>query len=480
VLEDEWIDVPSFTDAVVYNPLGAAPIYTATVTYVGFGATQQQPQVQFWGGTKLIVDDHVDYTFKDAPQEIKIKSGERNTRTMMKVADGGWKATIGYLIEQRRGDDALHLGMAAMVAEGGARNYAELLGWLTGSASPTAIASVLAAARDAAPDDEAIHLRHQEAMIRAGRRAEVIAEYRAYAQKRADSALALALRARLELPRDAKPVLEEGLRRFPNSPELLSRAGIVAHALGDDEQAATYFAGAIQSPSFASWADEFASALVATSRGKDALEQLRRATAAGSSDQLYLAMTEARLAALLGEAPRRRVDDELGRIWLKGWLGDPTAAADGKKYPVMNRTLEIERVFLTNPTRARELCAGATPLALANLQWSTALLLALESERLGDAATARELLQSIAMLDMRDALARYLFTGVLVPEAERFGRDTLGPLELVRSRVLAELGDPKAAELLESARSRDRLHGVLWNAATHWKAPAERTPLFIR
>ena len=100
----EEIEVPGFTDAVVYNVAGAAAVQGTTITFRTTD-TDIAPAEQrdYFAGQTFIVRDDVDYVFEVVPDEIEIKtSADSVTRYWLGVdltqpyggqpADWGWRA----------------------------------------------------------------------------------------------------------------------------------------------------------------------------------------------------------------------------------------------------------------------------------------------------------------------------------------------------------------------------------------------------
>lgn len=114
VLQELDVDVPRWTDAVVVNVLGAAPIYVESVEYATSGDAPEGT-LRMVSGPTLVVEDRVDDVFKDPPTTVRTK-GSRVTRWHIALAEGGLATTVNQLITDKRKDDALSILRGILMA----------------------------------------------------------------------------------------------------------------------------------------------------------------------------------------------------------------------------------------------------------------------------------------------------------------------------------------------------------------------------
>ncbi|HXU81898.1 MAG TPA: hypothetical protein VN914_10910, partial [Polyangia bacterium] len=227
VLDEDHIKVPGGYDLVVYNVLGAAPLYRQPVTYwaesSGPPPKDDGVEPELHVGKKLVTEKDVDYVFHEQPKTIEMSQGVRSVnRTRFDLAPGGWKLSVGYLLSKKRNpeaaalvervlntrpDDLSTLGMAMLVVQR-----------TQGREAMVGFAERMAKQH---PDAVEIHRLYQNEMIMSGKRDQIVEEYRARFAKQPESALAGYLAGRLEPPDGAIAAFRKLLEKFPDDPIIL-------------------------------------------------------------------------------------------------------------------------------------------------------------------------------------------------------------------------------------------------------------------
>ncbi len=108
VIEEVDLDLPRWTDLVVYNILGAAPLYAEGIIY-GEIQGRTENQVDFLGGRPFATRDNVSYVFRDAPMEINLPQGQAGTvRWVADTSSLDWRTAAIWLAGRlKRPKDAL-------------------------------------------------------------------------------------------------------------------------------------------------------------------------------------------------------------------------------------------------------------------------------------------------------------------------------------------------------------------------------------
>ncbi|HEV8480420.1 MAG TPA: hypothetical protein VGR66_06460 [Candidatus Eisenbacteria bacterium] len=80
VIDHGSVDVPRGFDAVVYNVLGAAPVYLETVTYTADSHDRPEESGELFCGRKSFAFDHVDYAFSDPPGQLSMPKDSKQVQ----------------------------------------------------------------------------------------------------------------------------------------------------------------------------------------------------------------------------------------------------------------------------------------------------------------------------------------------------------------------------------------------------------------
>ena len=489
-IEDGPVDIPSRA-FVAYNPLGAAPLYEATVIYSALD-TGREPAVTILSGPRVIARDRADFVFEDPPQSIQVKGGQSTSRTLITQAKGGHRATMRYLLEHAKGRQAAEIarGIAlAAPADEDARNDAlRVVEQVRGADAAIGLIRELLARR---PDDFELHRELVYALRRAGRLDDARDEYRARHEKDPASADAATLYARFLPQKEARALLDEVVKAHPESTNAILTAGTFAHVSGDWAASDAYFTKAAGDPRYPRYLDDHAATLVALKRAPEALDLAARIATGASDAQYHAAILYARIARLpeSGSAgpPLVHIEKLAQRPGAEGLVafaaslsGEATADRSGAKPHDEDLALaaKIHLAAGSDPAEAWTLCASASEAALARLDGAVALLLAAEFARAGDRVLAERMLSG--RLDLAiptSAVLDFAVDGTEHPDLWRLDPEWRAALALVRARAVESAG--KGADALyDEAERGDLLRGVVTRARKLWKplAPPRREP----
>lgn len=469
VVDETALDVPPMHDVVAYNILGAAPVYAQTIVYSSYTNSNRDNQVTFLGGTTAIVRDKVDYAFTEPPRSISVKGGDRHTREHVDVAPEGWPQTVGYLATQGDMTKASRVLRAVARLEPDHPAVVAYQHLVVMGEGPTVAAQLKRRARDAKPDELDSHYVYQRAMRRLGRSAELVAEYAERHQRAPDSPLAGALYAAVLGADEGRALADQLVARFPQSAEVREVAARIAYVTGDHARVVEVLGMPGEGPRTL---DEHAGSLVALGRAGEAFELLSKAPAAREGEA-SIALTHGELAALTGSTAARRPDDEHGRAWVQSLLGEAVQLQKkGEEPDAFITTVDIQRLALKNPAEALAIAASAPTLALRLVHPAITMLLVGELVRVGNLAEAMRLLTITEASTIADqAVIDYAATGAEHPDLWRLDPEQRAAIDLGRARAAAQSGAP-TAELLESIKRRDPLHGPVTTALRQWPPAA--------
>lgn len=443
VVDEIPIVIPRFVDAIVVNPLGAAPVYVERLFY-GLAGSTTPPSVDFRGGRRVTLVKSVDDPFRDPPRQISAKRNERVTRVHLALADGGAPTTLGYLLDHDEAGRAMSIATALLERDPGERSVlmaVEVGGRLAGVAG---VHAVSARARVTAPSLGVGHSVYALAMGALGRDAELVAELRAARDAQPDDPLRGAAFARVAPREEARAEYAALVAKHPASAEVAISAA--AFALDDDRpaDAIELFQRHAGSPAYAHAVELHARAVARVSGPQAAYDLLARALDAQPDEGASLfAASLARLPEVKGDAhhlmsattPQRRAAllAELG-------APDDAAARDDRRLAVV---LSLIRRLETSTSGA--LTAWDSELDHASralVPSETRLWLALESARLG-APLAVDPLAGMPLMPVPIAdVHAYVAGGPEPPRLFRVHPSLRAVIEASRARALASASRP--------------------------------------
>jgi tetratricopeptide (TPR) repeat protein len=455
VFEEEKLKVPGATDLVVYNVLGAAPLYRQPISYYAAGHEgndKDEPILE--SGKKVIIENHVDYVFSEPPKEIEMPSGSNmQRRWRFDLAPGGWKLSAAYLMSQKKGDDAAKLAEAvASVSpddEATLNVVATVVERAKGSDEMFAFAQRLA---EKFPESIEPQRLYQSLQMMKGGRAELVAKYRERAEKNPGSATAGYLATRLELPAEALPHYQELQKKFPDNLHVQRGLAWVLLQLRKFSEAAVEFERLAKLPHtpLPQELEGQASALIALGKAKEAAEIVAAHAAENPANKtLY-----ARVAHVAGEAEPDRFIDKSGasRSWYEALFGDfaKQPPLDGPE----QGALSVLAAMRQSGRAALAALDKAGPDAASYIDRAYVLVLAAEAVREKDRARAVKILDDLSPPSTAIERAAIL-DGKDSPEITDMQLDVQSVMELARGW---RLGDRK---LVEQARADDLFKGAV-------------------
>lgn len=479
LLEESPFDVPGGYDLVVYNVLGAAPLYSGEVHYGSMYGTPPEPV--FHGGQRAVSQDKVDYVFREPPESISIKSGESTIRRRFDLVPGGWPITVNYLDEQKHQTAAVaELCRAVARAEpentkalGYARHYTQMTLGTDGQLR------FLRSEMERRPDDVEAQLSYASTMRLAGRSDEIRAAYRPRFTANPTSVGVGSVLIRVEPLDEAQRISEALLKSNPQS-ELARRNAAYLACTVEDWARCAEISASLQGTAHEDL-DQHALALIAQKKVPEALALVARALAASPTPSVLSSIFYARIAALPGAGappapPSMYIEQATAKsgvetqMWVKLQLGSSVRDAElvELKDDQYRRSLEILRDADRDPKDAWPRCAVADSSALSRLPSTAALLLGAEFARAGDEELGNRILSEHTEYGLpRAILLDYALTGAEHPDLWRLEPEWRAALDLVRARRLEEMGQPAKA-MYDAAERRDYLRGIVTRARKSW------------
>ncbi len=478
-LESSVVDVPRGRGTVVWNVLGAAPLYLEDVVYSASGSESPKTDAKIFCGESLVVEHGVDYAFVDPPKSIQMSEGSSSTtRKHLAIAKGGVDVCVAYMAQHGEPQKAAHVYLHVATAE---RATALKLGQTAEALIPTASredAEAFTKALLARDDSVDAHRLYQDWLLSTGQRDRAVAEYDARAKAHPDDADAEYLSLRLREDADPRVAIDAAVARHPKH-AYLRHMQIYAHRLPRDFEVIAAAADVLREVDMRLWArnmPEHVTSLVALGRGKDALDML----VAASRDP-SLEPNDAKRAQFFAY----RVAQQLGA----NGPGLPLDADAPEGFPLMERaacgldldasdidvlhdedvktSLRIARAARTSPDAAVKSADAASERALAQLPTATAALLFGEAWRRGDEALEAKLSTQFGGKKTADAMTAYLRAGTLSEELRGLPIELLAALDFERSRA-AGLDPKEKSACLARAKESDALHGPVTAAIGGW------------
>lgn len=489
VLEEGPINLPGRVDAVVYNVLGAAPLYKVNVVYStrpSYQPSSGETPV-FLGGERLFIEDDVDFLFTEPPARISMKSNQGDVyQKRVDQVPGGWSLTANYLDGTKERGKLLDLllGLVRVQPEDRASlQFASSV--LEQTRGPRAVTGMLEELSRSHPASWDIQIAYQYRLRIEDRLDEGRARYRKQAEAEPGSALAAALMVRIEPREAARAAYESLLARHPDDLHLLLEAARFAYLTGDLATSVELFAKAAgKGPEYDRFLDEHVRSLVALKRTPEAVSLAAAAASRAEKNDRWPALGYARVASLpdAGPLPRpvrhfvQQIISQVGsersgyEPWLISLLGDPVSKEmiEKAKDDPMRAAAKIHIAAMRDPAEAWKLCEGAQAGVLRLVHPPLLTLLSLEFRRAGDAELGEALLEIGWEVGVpAAALDDYVRSGKEHPELWRLDAESRAALDFVRARTLESQGQ-QAEALYEAALGRDLLRGPVYRAIEGW------------
>lgn len=490
ILDKDSIQIPEQADTLVYNILGAAPLYAEQLAVPGGPGGSAAPArsaplpVEQFAGQRFIARQGIDYLFETPPEDLVGTREKGGGVWHLDMASGGWPTALQVLAADRLAEAAA-LAERIYRAEPSfepAMQYASyFIGEARGSEALLGFAHEVVAKH---PDSVEAHRVYQQAMLLAGRHAECLAEYRARHEREPDSPMMGYLRARIERPAEALPLLGDLVKRFPEDPNL--RRALAALLLEQRQ-----FAEAL--PHFVKYKalapqdrrpvlEPLARALVATGRATEAAQEVRQFIDEQAMGDPELSVLYARVARLAGDEAPLPPDHYFGgagdahrypsRLWLTCLVEGQTASPEALSTvgdARLRALLELECTAWQDLDRALEMVRKASVELVSQLDSSVVLLLAGELGRRGEVQAAGRLLDHLTDLSIdRAALKAHVLAVGKAVDPDDLDLEYQAALALIagrRATIPAE-----RARLYQAARRDDILRGPVTLALEHWPA----------
>ncbi|TSC32204.1 hypothetical protein [Corallococcus sp. Z5C101001] len=498
-LAHETVFVTDEGGLFIYNLLGAAPLYSTTVRYSrtqdSNGAPDSQPLSL--GGKVFQRVGQFDYVLTDPPERMSVRSesGRSITRTHLGRFPGGWTTTFGMLMDSRQTAEANQLAEALWRAlpETRSAEEAAFVSRLSLARKEGLLASVAVsrAWRDAHRDDLTAHRLWASEMRRAERNDEVRAYYVAELEREPGAVVMAIMLSRYEPAGEGTKRLEALMRDHPGEP--LPRKALALRYVRQQRWAdALPLLEAMeqQDSDYALVLDMHAETLVALGRREEAARKVsERLLKAGAKDDtvnpddvlLYAKLVggssqkgkkNAVMRQLITWASKKPADAVVSE-WVAASLGEPVVSPESSNAPSDNVLAAATRVLMAlaeEPKVAARDCADIEFSVFRRMGTDATLLLAAESERLGDSALAARILD-VSAVEMGFGELQDVVHGKLPLESlPTLDWGERAALSLVVARRLdAEGVDSKAA--YARVKREALLPGPVTAALEHWARP---------
>lgn len=490
--EGELYVRPASQHALIWNVVGAAPVYLQRHVYMRYARSRTVPDpVSYYAGRRVLDLEGVDYVFASAPGSISMDQHSNSvTRVQVGLAPNGWRTSLRLLEEARQFPELAKLGEALLRVQ--PRNEQALEATLSGlyfGDGPEAALGFLRRVKKAQPGwvpayEAEVRLRRalgrpESARELLGRDAETLPE----------GDVDLALAALVEPPEQALAHLDAVVAHHPGGAALQAMrarrhflAGRYEYALADYEAVLTPGQRVNQE-----LLSEYLRCLVALGRAPEALKRAAKFGEQQAPGNWRFTVLYGHIAGFVPKSERPREvqhyvelanqgrTDRVLRVWMGVHLGEEQDAHALEDLPNedVRKAVRVMAAAWKGPEEAWEAVHTASPRVLPMLDVTTSLLLAAEFERVGDAERAGQLFGTLA-LEVPLSRAE-LRTAVFEPEGEKvlsqLDPEWRAAVLLARARRLDTEGKDSRATYAAVARD-DILQGVVSHALRQWNRPA--------
>ncbi len=476
--------------AVVWNVLGAAPLYMQRYVYSRQARVNSTPQVTTYAGTRLVDQEGVDYLFANPPKSVSTKGGRSVTKVQLTEAPGGWRTSLNLLENEERYALLAKLGEALLQVDPTQEEpfEAALKGWYHHE-GPEAALAFLRRTMKAHPGLQPAHEKYQLLLQALGQRGYARDSYAGLLEKTPASVVAQFLMSKVEPPAEALARLEKLVEQEPTREGLKRERAWLRFLTGRYADAVADYEALLEpkKPVEPEVASAYLRSLVALGRAPAALTLAAGFGEAEETLDWRLAILYGRLSGLVPEEewPKglpffvERANagrsDRLIPVWISARLGQEVSEADLRALPSdeIRQALAIQKAAWKSAEQAWRESHNASVSTLEMLDTSTTLLLAAEFERVGATALAGKLFGTLALLT---PLSREeLRTAVFAPEGEavlaHLDPEWRAAVLLARARRMDAQGLDSRDTYAAVARS-DILQGVVTSAMRQWTRPA--------
>jgi hypothetical protein len=475
-VESGELEVEAGTDVIVWNVLGAAPVYERSVVYETAKGGVRAPEPLFFCGAQSIRRAGVDYAFSEPPQSISMPKGQsvayRRHVGLLPQAELDYCAN--ELADKPEPALALARGIVALDAEGKHTALAVGLCRTVGKTDDALQLAQQALARH--PDSVEHHRLYQSVAEDLGRTAELLQVYKARFDAAPGSADAAYLYARVLPDEDALPLATSFVQKFPDHVGL--RRILVFRHMRErrfaDALASIERIQALDREEWAYFLDDQLTALAALGRTDEARQLAEQAFSRKEGRLYQLAAFHAWLSGGKGPAAdalltRLAEGDAAERLALqvRFW----TAPANASLAPLAGAPDKGLYALLQHahydPKAALQDLVAARAEDLSSLDLQVQLLL-LGEAHLTHSDAARQRLEPVVQRYLPPgAVLAYLDQGTWDQSLEDLPLATQGALHLARSRKQG-LSPRDREDLRALAHGCDPVGGYVRMALSHW------------
>jgi hypothetical protein len=479
-VESGHLQVEAGTDLLMWNVLGAAPLFDRTVVYQDKNGKAPAPEPQFFCGERAVRRSGITDAFSDPPRSIKMSSGQAvGYRHQLGVLPEGFEFCAGRIGRAGKPEPALALAKGLMTFDPDPDQTRTAAGLCraVGRGDEGLRLTEQALARHS---DSVEHHRVYQSLAEAmGKGAELRTGYKARHQASPDSPDAAYLYARVLPDPEAMAVVTPFLLRFPDHIGLIRIQVFrsVRNLRFDEALDSLERLRRLDRQEWgAQYVEDHLTVLAALGRGDEAMRVAEEAFARKEGSRFRLA----RIQAWLSRRPGAPADTLIAKMalapndaqevrvhfWLVGQKTDlaPLRAEPG--WAMCQLMLDAHY----DPRKALEDAARAGPDALQQVD-AVVLILLLGEARADRDAEARKRLEAaldpyVPVPDVR----RYFDDGSWSEALDDVGLAERGALFLSRSR-----NDRLPSQERERLRARARLHdplgGYVQMALAGWPTP---------
>jgi hypothetical protein len=484
VLEQGRVDLPRGRGTVVWNVLGAAPVYVGHARYVDTSKPDQgadDGELDVHCGEQSFTLQGIDDVFTEPPKSVSIPKGSTSVvRKVLGLAAGGFDACVRGLLARGRLADASRVVLAVETAE--RRPASKLSPQEAQLLSRGSFAESEAFAKELLSRDDSVlaHRLYQDVLFFNGERARARAEYDARRAARPNDPDAAYLALRTRPLAEERSAIDALVAKYPDH-AFLRRVQLYVYYARPELSQVLAAAEALRRLDPAAWSDlltEHVDALVGLGRGAEAAS-LASEVAADSSlspeTRKQARMLRYRVAHWLG-TPLPEGKPEEGEtadyaLFVRGLAGEELTSAQVElvKDPTLKRALRVARAAQAAPGTATDLARQAGKEGLETVPPSVRMLLIAESARREE---TRALVPALAgdtyPKPMLDSLLAYVTEGRALAEgAESLPLELRAAVAFVRSRV-AGISPAEKAAALDLAKRLDVLRGPVSVAIAAW------------
>lgn len=466
VISSEEIVMPSGSDFVAYNVLGAAPLYKLRVHYSAHPSEDAKPDVEALAGPTLVSIPLVDAVFEELPKSIETQrqSGEEIRVQVAVAGDGRWPTAATMLLMLERNEQAARMLRQVLKLEDEALDLA--LHAIQRSEGSSALLELLQQLVRERPDWYQAHRALQWELrctqgVQAAR-----AIYRARAAEHPDSSFEQLLLARVDEKTAAEASLRKLLSAAPDDARIARCLAVVLERSERWSEAASLLERTPKDdPDARAYLSLRLAALMGAGRDQEALEFAEASLdSQPDTEQLTLAALVAgavaslnRAAALIDQHSKGVPDVAVVRA-LAGIDSTGTEKS---------RAAKIIRAAATGPADAWKAMSAGDEKEVALLGDQLLLLLAAEFHRMGDVARADALYANARPPIPAAGSYAYVERGEEGEDIAHAEPRLRAALYLARALALESSG-ADGARLRARAEKADLPHGFISRAVAVW------------